>query len=182
VSVSADHQPVLVINTAKIENPMFIRKYIAGEEVELWNLFFHTVRNINIQDYTLEQVEVWAAAEMDPQRWRSKIAEIAPYVCVCDEVIVGYADLQESGYIDHFYVHHQWQGQGVGKRLFGKIESEANLRGITELTSNVSITARPFFESRGFHVVATQQVPLGTQLLTNFRMSKLLEWKNRVTV
>ena len=154
---------------------MLIRKYRPGEESELWNLFFNTVRSVSIRDYTVEQVRQWAPDEIDEGQWRDRIERINPYVCVHDGVIVGYADLQKSGHIDHFYVHHQWQGKGVGKRLFAWIESEAKKRALTQLTADVSITARPFFESRGFAVVTSQKVRLGDVVLGNFKMTKRLD-------
>jgi len=151
-----------------------IRHYRPGEEMQLWDLFYHTIRQVNRQDYSLEQVQAWAPDAMDARQWRLRIERINPYVCVSGDLIVGYADLQESGYIDHFFVHHQWQSRGVGKQLFSRIESEARRLRLVELTANVSITAREFFESRGFQVVAAQEVTLGSVVLNNFRMIKRL--------
>lgn len=153
---------------------MLVRKYQPGEETELWRLYFNTIRTVASRDYTFEQVRAWAPDEVDPERWRRKIEAINPFVCVHEQIIVGYADLQPTGYIDHFYVHHRWQGQGVGKRLFETVESEATLQEIVQLSADVSITARPFFESRGFRVVAPQEVTLGTVILRNFKMTKTI--------
>jgi len=160
---------------------MLVRKYQPGEETELWRLYFNTVRTVAIRDYTFEQVRAWAPDEVDPERWRRRIEGINPFVCVRGQVIVGYADLQPTGYIDHFFVHHQWQGQGVGKRLFETIESEAKLQDVDQLSADVSITARPFFESRGFRVVAPQEVTLGTVVLRNFKMTKTIGGRYEVT-
>lgn len=88
----------------------------------------------------------------------NKIREISPYVAVLNERIVGYADLQESGYIDHFFCHHEYQRKGVGRNLFSFIESKANELGIIELSADVNITAKPFFESLGFTVIKQQVV------------------------
>jgi hypothetical protein len=35
---------------------MLVRKFRAGEEIQLWNLFFHTVRTVNIQHDSLAGV------------------------------------------------------------------------------------------------------------------------------
>lgn len=153
---------------------MGIRRYQAGDEIELWNLFFNTVHIVNLQDYTLEQVQAWAPDEMDRERWRARIEGMCPFLCVHDGIIVGYAGLLASGQIDHFYVHHQWQRQGVGKQLLSAIESEAKAQGLSQLTSDVSITARPFFEAQGFVVTAPQEVTRGAVALRNFKMMKRL--------
>ena len=152
---------------------MEIRKYRAGEEPELKRLFFNTIRNVNIRDYTLEQVSVWAPDEIDDEKWRVRMEGIAPFVCVENARIVGYADVQTSGYIDHFYVHHEWQRQGVGSLLFSRlVEQATEYGGVTELTSEVSITARPFFESKGFQVVREQEVEVQGLILHNFKMRR----------
>lgn len=155
---------------------MQIRRYKAGEETELWNIFFHTIRNVNIRDYTHEQVEAWAPDEINPEDWRARIAGMNPFVCLNDaKKIVGYAALLESGYVDHFYVHHLHQRQGVGKLLMQKTETTATKIGLQALISDVSITARPFFESRGFEVVAPQEVTLRGVVFKNFKMKKILK-------
>ena len=44
-------------------------------------------------------------------------------------------------------------------------------------TTHASITARPFFEARGYRVVRPQQVERRGQVLTNFVMEKeLIGW------
>ena len=151
---------------------MLIRRYHPGEEQILWELFFATVRTINLGDYTQEQVTVWAPEEIDKLHWQQRIQDMNPFVCVHEDQIIGYAGLLESGYVDHFYAHKDWQGQGVGKLLYGALEAEARAQQLSELTSDVSLTARPFFESRGFHVARKQEVVRDGVILHNFRMAK----------
>lgn len=153
---------------------MKIRHYRQGEEEILWQIFFNTVRTINLGDYSNEQVKAWAPDTVNQEDWRKRIAAMDPFVCLNDEEIVGYAGLLDNGYVDHFYVHHQWQGKGVGKLLMQAIETTAQRRGLTELTSDVSITAMPFFHSRGFEVVTPQQVVLRGVEFANSIMKKTL--------
>ncbi len=49
-----------------------IRRYQVGDEPKLWQLFFHTVRQINIRDYSTEQVEAWAPDNFDSEVWKKK--------------------------------------------------------------------------------------------------------------
>jgi putative acetyltransferase len=153
---------------------MRIRKYRPGEEAELWKLFHDTIRNVNIRDYTLEQVRAWAPDAYDQKRWRARVEEFNPFVCCVGDAIVGYAGWKQAGYIDHFYVHHQWQRKGVGRRLLQAIEVETREARLVELTADVSITAKPFFESHGFTVLTFQEVALGTVVLKNFKMLRRL--------
>ena len=153
---------------------MTLRRYRPGEEEELWQLFHNTIRNVNTRDYTEEQVRVWAPDTVDPDKWRRRIEGINPFVVVEDDMIVGYSDLQTSGLIDHFFVHHEHQRRGVGSRLMTAIHEEAERLELDQLHSHVSITARPFYEAHGFHVEKEQTVEDGGLTFRNFLMRKQL--------
>ena len=42
-------------------NEMEVRKFSKGEEKQLWELFYNTVHNVNIQNYDENQIAAWAA-------------------------------------------------------------------------------------------------------------------------
>ncbi len=154
---------------------MQVRRYEKGEERTLRQLFFQSIRNVCIRDYTSEHIEAWAAENFDLDSWRRRIEEINPFVAVVDGMIVGYADVQTDGYIDHFYTHFEWQGKGVGTALMRTIVECAESHAVARLYSDVSVTARPFFEARGFHVLKEQFVSIAGQSLKNYRMERSLE-------
>lgn len=149
---------------------MEVRKLRQGEETELWELFYNTIHNVNIRDYDENQIEAWAPCDFDVNIAIRKFRDIDPFVAVKNGKIIGYADIQSNGLIDHFYCHHECQRQGVGSALFAAIEEEANKKGISEMHSNVSITARPFFEAKGFSVEKEQVIKVRDQQLRNYRM------------
>jgi len=156
---------------------IFIRDYVEADAKALWDIHFHTIRNINIRDYTQAQVKAWAPDCFDLSIWQQLMQRLSPFVAEIDGVIVGYTDLQSDGLIDHFFCHHQYQGQGVGKALMNHVFEVGKRRGIPRFYSEVSITARPFYEHLGFCVVKAQKVPVRGQVLTNFVMEKYMEQK-----
>jgi len=149
---------------------MEIRKLKKGEEKELWKLFYNTIHNINIKDYDENEIAAWAPDDLDINIAIQKFKEIEPFVVIKEGKIIGYADIQPDGYIDHFYCHHEYQGQGVGSALFSVLEKVAIESGILEMYSNVSITARPFFKAMGFSVEKEQFLHMKDQKLKNYRM------------
>ena len=88
------------------------------------------------------------------------------------EMIVGFADMDDTGYLDRLYVHIDWQGRGVGKELCDALELSV---GSKKFTTHASITAKPFFEKRGYQVVKKQQVERQGIFLTNYVMEKRQE-------
>ncbi len=151
-----------------------IRRFRAGDETTLRQLFFETIRTVNRKDYTEEQVRAWAPEDYDQRYWAERIRKLNPFVCEVDGEIAGYADLQPDGYIDHFFVSRHHQRQGVGGALFAYIEREAFELALDELSADVSITAKPFFEHFGFEIVQRQQVTVNDTALENFRMVRRL--------
>lgn len=136
------------------KNKIYTRPYQPSDAQELANIFYHTLHKINIQDYTQEQIDVWAPpAALETDGWKKKWAINPPIVAVCHEQIVGFSTLLPDGYIDLFYVHHEWQCKGVGSALMIALEKEAQTQHFSRLYAEVSITARPFFEHFGFHLI-----------------------------
>jgi putative acetyltransferase len=99
---------------------------------------------------------------------------IQPFVAEDAGQIVGYADLQPTGYIDHFFVAALRIRQGVGSQLMQHIHTTAAAQRIPQLSADVSITARPFFEKWGFVVMQQQAVTVRGVTMTNFHMQKAL--------
>ncbi|MGI5310051.1 GNAT family N-acetyltransferase [Rheinheimera sp. WS51] len=150
-----------------------IRDYAPADASALWDLFYHTIRHINSRDYSAAQVQAWAPDNYDMAAWQKRMQGLSPYIAVIDGAIVGYSDLQSTGLIDHFFCHHLYQGQGVGKALMRHIFSQGQSLAIKRYYSEVSITARPFYQKMGFTVVKQQQVLINGQKLTNFIMEKV---------
>ncbi len=153
---------------------MNIRPFAIADEQALWALFRQSVHQVNKADYTPAQLLAWAPDDDNPQWFYQRIRDIKPYVLEMIGEIVAYADLQPDGVIDQFFCHPDWVGQGLGQRLFAYLQERASERGLTRLSADVSITARPFFERLGFVVLEEQEVELRGQRLINFKMQRVL--------
>ena len=92
--------------------------------------------------------------------------------------IVGFGDMDETGYFDHLYVHRDYQRQGIAAAISDALEEYARTLGIRAITVHASITAKPFFEARGYRTLGKQSVERRGQMLTNYAMEKKLseEW------
>jgi GNAT superfamily N-acetyltransferase len=153
---------------------MRVRTYEIEDTQEIIKLFYDTVHEVNIRDYTEAQVEAWAPINIDVEVWTKKLKSKFTYVAEEGNKIVGFAELESNGHIDCFYCHKSFQGQGIGTQLLQAIESKANLLGIKRLFTEASITAKPFFERKGFNLVKQQEVERRGQKFINFVMEKII--------
>jgi putative acetyltransferase len=117
---------------------MHIRRFNPGEEPALFDIYYSAIHLIAIRDYTEEQVNAWAPSNPDKELWVRRMRGINPFVAEIEDKLVGYADVQENGYIDHFFVSGRHPRKGIGRSLMQVLESEAERLGVTELTSDVS--------------------------------------------
>lgn len=150
-----------------------IRDYQPEDVQALVNIFYNTVHRINIQHYTEQQVDVWApATSLETEGWAKKFLRTKPVVATVNDEIVGFAEFEPNGHIDCFYCHHEWVWKGVGSELMKEILQRAQNDHIHLIFSEVSITAKPFFEKWGFKVVTEQTIVRKGVELTNFKMER----------
>ncbi len=115
----------------------------------------------------------WAPDEIDIAGWEG-YATRGAFIAEDEKGTAGFADLEDDGHVDMMYVHPRCQGKGVASALLSHLESVARSMGIQELYTEASITARLFFERRGFQLVEQQLASIRGQNFINFRMKKRL--------
>jgi len=161
---------------------MQIRLFQSQDADRLAQLFHDTVHEINIRDYSAEQVQAWAPDNLDFRRWSEVCSDRFTYVAEEAGEIIGFGELEANGHIDCFYCHKDYQRCGVGTRIYGAIEAKALSLGIERLYTEASITARAFFKSRGFAIIKEQQVTCRGQVFINYAMAKQLERSPSIVV
>ncbi|MHA7269184.1 GNAT family N-acetyltransferase [Arthrobacter sp. HLT1-20] len=152
-----------------------IRPYRFADAADTLAIFLAAVTVTAAADYSMEQIQAWARPETrEISTWHAAMHARNSYVAAVDGQPAGFSDVGPQGYIDMLFVAPRYLRLGVARQLLGHVESHARAHRLTELTANVSITARPFFERHGFVVKAEQHpVMVGVQL-TNYAMKKAL--------
>ena len=149
---------------------MFIRKYESIDCKELAELFYNTVHTINAKDYTKEQLDAWASGLVDLEKWDQSFQEHFTVVAVENGIIVGFGDIDTTGYLDRLYVHKNNQRKGIATAICDQLESKVQ----GKIVTHASVTAKPFFEKRGYKVLKEQQVVRKKIFLKNYVMEKNL--------
>jgi putative acetyltransferase len=151
-----------------------LRAFQPGDEPALRAVFESAIHGTARRDYSQLQVDTWAPRDYDVAAWALRVQGIQPCIAFLDGRAAGYADVQASGYIDHFYVAAEAGGQGVGGTLMRRILVRADELGLAALTSHVSITAQPFFAHFGFEVVEQRVFDVRGVEMRNAAMRKRL--------
>lgn len=152
-----------------------LRRYVTTDLDGVIEVFQRAIREVACRDYDPAQVAAWSKVERDD--WEPWRLTRPTWVAVLGEQIVGFSDLEADGHLDMMFVHPAHQGIGIASMLLATVEDAARQQGLARIFTEASITARPFFQRRGFLLDAQQQVTKRGETFTNFRMHKILDRK-----
>lgn len=146
---------------------MILREYRPSDCKEIIELFIRTVHTVNAVDYSKEQLNAWTG-QADPDSWNQSFLEHYSIVAVTDDIIIGFGDIDQTGYLDRLYVHVDYQRCGIASAVCDRLEKMARGKVVT----HASITAKPFFEKRGYRILKKQYVERRGVRLENYVMEK----------
>ncbi|MCC9018338.1 MULTISPECIES: GNAT family N-acetyltransferase [Flavobacterium] len=153
---------------------MNFRKATISDLMEMQQLYTETIQSVCKNDYDPKQIEVWISGVQNTERWLDVIQTQFVLLAIIETKIVGFGTLKNGNYIDFFYIHKDYQKQGIAHKLLNELLLEAQKQHPETITSDISITARPFFEKSGFVVKAEQvNIRSGVELI-NYKMEKEL--------
>lgn len=147
---------------------MIIRKFQSLDCEEMAQLFYDTVHTINRKDYSEEQLDVWADGNVDIESWNQRYLSSHTYVAIENKKIVGFGNIDDKGYLDMLYVHKDNQHKQIATKLCNQLEKFVT----SKITTYASISAKDFFEKRGYRVVRENEVIRKGITLTNYLMEK----------
>lgn len=157
---------------------MKIKEATLADIKEITQLFYETIQEINSKDYPKDEIDDWSSWHEDVDRWTEEIEKFYFIVAKLDDKIVGIASLATDGYLDLMFVHKDFQRHGIAKKLLDKIEKKASEQQNDLIYSDVSITAKGFFEKHGFKVEKQQMKKSKEKELINFKMTKIMTNNN----
>jgi len=153
---------------------MLIKQASVKDLDDIIHLFKETIENVNSKDYSFEQITVWSNGAYKKERWIAKIVQQFFILATIEDKIVGFGSMTRDGYLDFLYVSKDHQRTGIATAIYNSLEQFAKHNELNNIVSDVSITAKPFFDKQGFEVIQKQEVEIDEINLTNYKMQKSL--------
>jgi putative acetyltransferase len=117
-----------------------VRAYERRDAAGVADVFYRSVREVALSDYTAEQVKAWV-----PGRWgagqehrRSGDGRLVLVAAGEPGHVVAFIDLEPDGHVDRLYCTPEAAGRGVASRLYDAIEAAARAQGIERLFTEAS--------------------------------------------
>ncbi|MCI8488045.1 MAG: GNAT family N-acetyltransferase [Clostridia bacterium] len=144
---------------------MKIREYADADFEAVARIFYDTIHAVNAKDYSREQLFAWANNVDSLKRRREDLLSQFTLIAETEGETVGFGSMDKSGCLDLLYVHKDFQRQGIATALCDELE-----KGFTVIKTYASVTAKPFFEKRGYKTIKEQEVERLGIKLKNFEM------------
>ena len=141
---------------------------------EMMQLFYDTVHTVNAKDYKKEQLNGWAPLQANKKFWEQRLKRSVCKVAFVDDKMVGFTELDGDGHVDTMYVHKDFQRKKIAAKLIDELLQIAEERKLSVLTTEASITAKPFFEAFGFRVTKVKRKLYNGKDFMNYKMTKEL--------
>lgn len=138
------------------------------------SLFTDSVHQLAARSYTPEQRAAWAPEAPDLEQWRSRLSKVETLVAESGGDMAGFISFTTGGHIEFLFTAPAASRRGVASLLYEAAVERLLGKGVRKLTTDASLEARPFFESKGFSVVEAQTVERDGVQLQRFAMIRCL--------
>ncbi len=150
---------------------IIIRKIEMIDYTEVVKMIKTTIRT-SFDNLYSESLKEAICEKYDINNFKISAKEIEILVAAEEDKIVGIIGLQENR-IRNFYVHPEHQGQGIGRKLYQKLEEIARVRGVSKLFVISSPIGESAYENFGFTKIRPVEKERAGQKYVDTLMEKL---------
>lgn len=151
-----------------------LREFRDDDLLAVVDLYSRAIHGLARADYSPEQLAAWAPDQPDVNAWRPRLADQQVLLALRREALVGFIGYTLEGHIDLLFAAPQSSRMGVASRLYAAVEARLQAAGVARLHTEASYTAKPFFASQGFEVIAHEEVTRSGVVLRRVIMEKPL--------
>lgn len=151
-----------------------LRPYRESDLEAVVVLFTESVHELACYHYDAAQRDAWAPRPPDLENWRLRLASLTTLVAEAGEQLLGFICYELDGHVDLLYTAPLAARRGVASALYREVEVALAPGGVSEVFTEASLVARPFFERQGFSVTEEQYVLRRGQKFLRYAMRKSL--------
>lgn len=155
-----------------MNTPLHIRPLARDDYRAVGRIFFYAIHEGTKGIYSDQQRLAWGGETIELDRWKARLDHLNGFIAEINHEPVGFFTIDREGYLDLAFVLPSVARMGVGQALLKNVEQWAKDNGATQLTTDASLVAWPFFLKNGWHVTNEEHVERNGVTLTRYKMHK----------
>jgi len=145
-------------NIAIDRDAVKLREFREGDTEELALLFTASIHTLAVNQYDVKQLEAWAPPSPNMGEWRQRFGGVRTIVAEDESSYLGFISYEIDGHIDLLYTSPRAARKGVASALLEEAAVQLRNLGVSDLFTEASLVAAPFFSRHGFQIVKEQSV------------------------
>jgi len=133
-----------------------------------------TIRHVNSKDYPEDVISVWSG-RTKASRFRNSASKVKRWVAIDKEKIIGFCDHDFNCELGGLYIHKDFQGKGIGKKLVKKAEDSMKKLGCKKIKIMSTVTAKTFYQKNGYKVIKKSSHQIEDKKVDVFIMNKTIK-------
>lgn len=138
------------------------------------DVFTASVHELAAPYYTSQQLDAWAPRPPKAALWHERLQALETLVATHGAALAGFISYSSRGHIDLLYTSPAYARRGVASLLYTRVEATLTSLGVSEIFTEASLVARPFFEHFDFVVAAEDIIQLRGHSLRRYAMRKAI--------
>jgi len=131
-------------------------------------LFYQTVTIYGSKIFTKSEVKIFSRLALDKNHWKQKFVNDFIYNAKLNGEVIGSFTLSKNGEIEYVFVHQNYQGRGIAKKLYETLERVAKEAGIDILTTSINSNTKDFFRKNGFKIIKNAEKVAGGEDIVSY--------------
>jgi len=151
------------------------RDYTKNDTECLAGVFTSSVHSLATAKYDAVQRDAWAPIPPDLDIWHHRLGQLLTIIAEEDGQCLGFLSYEPDGHIDLLYTAPDAARKGVASALLEEAARRLSEGfGVTDLFTEASLVAVPFFVRHGFDTVDEQTVSRNGVSFRRFDMQRTL--------
>jgi len=148
-----------------------IRQATTADMGKIIEIFKSSISELGSKHYAPKQIKAWKKRSEDLLFWKGMLKEELFVVGELNQKVGGFGSVNK-GKIGMMYVAPEFSREGIAKKILTHLIEVAKSQGHLKLTSEVSETAKPFFEYMGFISLGKQTFVREGVEIYNYKMER----------
>ncbi len=153
---------------------LILRPYRAQDRHACHDVYYEAVHVGAARAYSQAQRNAWAPQTSPSPASPDKMLDMVAFVAEGTDRLEGFIAMERNGHLDLAFVRPCWMGRGLAQNLYDLLYEWASGTALSQLHTEASHLARPFFEKNGWQVDTSETITRDGVSIERFRMSHII--------